>query len=120
MHDAFVRTEPAELLFVSQRALERAKAGHEIFDGSPNQSPRIKSSRFTDELIAFAKRKRQADTCPAFVILQFSHRVGINGIFMNRVAAVTVADGKARVARGRFVDDSQRTRRYPSSAPPLM
>ena len=68
------------------------KAGHDFFDGFSDELLRVKFGGFTDELIAFAQREGEADAGPAFVVVQFRHGIGINRVFVNRIAAVAVAN----------------------------
>jgi len=46
----------------------------------------------------------EANASAAFVVVQFRDGVGIDRIFVNRIAAVTVTDGKTRIARGDFLN----------------
>ncbi len=108
MHDALVRSKPAELLFVCHRALQRTEIGHDFLDGFADEPLRVKSGGFANELIAFAQGEGETGSNPAFIILQFCDGVGINWIFVDRVAAVAVADGETCVTRGNLLDHKSR------------
>jgi hypothetical protein len=95
-----VGAKPAELLLVRHRVLQRAEAGHDFFNGFPDQPLRVEFRRFADKLISFTQCKRKADAGSAFVVVQLRYGIGINRVAMNRIAAVAVADGKTRVAGG--------------------
>src|SRR5258708_4721998 len=75
LHDTFVRTEPAELLFISHLTLEYAKPRHELFDGLAHQPLRVKTRRLANELVACTKCESQPDARAAAVVMQLRNGV---------------------------------------------
>jgi hypothetical protein len=108
---ALVRTKPAKLLFVRHRALDRAEIGYDFINGFSGEPLRVKLGRFADELIAFAKREREAGSDPAFAVMQLRDGVGINWGLVNRITPMPVAQGKTCVAnRNPFNHDRSQRR----------
>ena len=100
MDHSFVRAKPAELLLVRHRLLQGSEIRHDFLNVFTLKTRGVKSRGLAHELIALAQREGKADTGPAVLIVELSHRVGVDRVLVDRIAAVALADGKARVARG--------------------
>ena len=70
MNDALVGTEPAVSLVIGGAPLPAAKIGHDVFDVAAAQALGKMLGRLTDELVAVAERKREADTALMVAVLE--------------------------------------------------
>src|SRR5436190_8773997 len=106
-----MRSKPAELLFIRQIALERAKLRHNILDWLPDEALGVKSRRFANELVPLTECKGQADACATTIILEFGDGIGIDRVTMNRITAMTIANRIADIANGNALNHDAAQRR---------
>ena len=99
MDNAFMRSEPAELLFIGHRLLPCTEVPHDFFDFQSDKLPRIELRRRADQVGAMSQRKGEAGSGPPFIVLQQRRGVGIDRILVDGVAAMARADRIAGVPR---------------------
>ena len=65
LDDALVRAEPAELLRVGHRALQRAETGHEVLDLASDEALRVEGGGLADQVVALAEGEGEAAAAAA-------------------------------------------------------